>query len=627
MSWIDYAMAMLPAACLTLALVHGLVWLRRRDQVWHLAFVSSAVAVAALTALEHQLAMAHTPDEYAATARLLQVPLALLFASLVAFVRLGLGVGNGWLGALAISLRLAALVAGFTTGDHLYMRTIESLETVHVFGGDFPVPVGPANPWAALGMLANVALLAFCADAWRTSRHQPNARKRLGASLVVGSIVAGLPLAIFAVSVSRLGWFNTPLAYSLAFLPVILAMSYELSMSLLASEHLESALRTSETRLAETLERSELAVAALGLALFSWEPRRSTLWLSDRARTMFELPPEGPVALGDVLASVHAHDRDALRQVLAAAVATRSAWDREFRVGAVDGPTRWISAHGSVSSGVDDGSLIVHCVAADVTAHHTGTDELRRLEREAAQQRDELAHLSRVTILSELSGSLAHELNQPLAAILGNAQAALRYLERDPVDLEQIRAIVVDIVEADRRAGEVIKRLRSMLRKEGANYVELELNDVVVDALRLIRSDLLNRRVSVRWLPAGGMPNIAGDRVQLQQVLLNLVANACDAMADETGGREVTISTVRIAGNQVEVRVSDHGKGVADPDLEQIFQPFVTSKADGIGLGLSVCRSIIGAHHGRIWATRNADRGITIHCELPAIDSTATALA
>jgi len=164
-----------------------------------------------------------------------------------------------------------------------------------------------------------------------------------------------------------------------------------------------------------------------------------------------------------------------------------------------------------------------------------------------------------------------------------------------------------------------------MLRKEGAHYVELEVNDVVVDALRLMRSDLLNRRVSVRWLPAGGLPHVAGDRVQLQQVLLNLVANACDAMVDETGGREVTISTARNANNQVEVRVSDHGKGVVDPDLEQIFQPFVTSKVDGIGLGLSVCRSIIGAHHGRIWATRNSGRGITMHCELPAIDATAAA--
>ncbi|HET7843324.1 MAG TPA: ATP-binding protein, partial [Xanthomonadales bacterium] len=271
---------------------------------------------------------------------------------------------------------------------------------------------------------------------------------------------------------------------------------------------------------------------------------------------------------------------------------------------------------------------LVHCVAADVTARHATADELHRLEAEAAQQRDELAHLARITILSELSGSLAHELNQPLAAILGNAQAALRYLDRDPVDLAEIRAIVTDIVEADRRAGEVIRRLRSMLRKEGANYVELDVNEVVVDALRLMRSDLLNRRVTVRWSPGDDLPHVAGDRVQLQQVLLNLVANASDAMSEDApGAREVAIATVRGVDGNVEVCVSDHGKGVAEGDLERMFQPFVTTKPDGIGLGLSVCRSIVGAHHGRIWATRNDDRGTTVRFAMPGIATMAHARA
>jgi two-component system sensor kinase FixL len=252
-----------------------------------------------------------------------------------------------------------------------------------------------------------------------------------------------------------------------------------------------------------------------------------------------------------------------------------------------------------------------------VLASITDVSERVHHEREAALQRNELAHLSRVAMLGELSGSLAHELNQPLAAILSNAQAALRFVGR-PELMDELRETLADIVENDKRAGEVIRRLRAMLKKEEVKHRRLDLNELVSDVLRLYRSDLLNRKVAIVLELAPEASEVEGDPVQIQQVLLNLLINACDAMDGLSEGRRLTIRT-RVAGiqdEQVEVSVSDVGKGIADGATERVFEAFVTSKKEGMGLGLAVCRTIIQAHHGRIWCDNNPGPGATFHFEL-----------
>ena len=248
--------------------------------------------------------------------------------------------------------------------------------------------------------------------------------------------------------------------------------------------------------------------------------------------------------------------------------------------------------------------------------------ERKRAERESAIQRDELAHLSRVVLLAELSGSLAHELNQPLTAILSNAQAAIRFLAHSPPDLDEVRDSLTNIVENDKRAGEVIRRLRAMLRKDRADHRRLDMNDVVLDVLRIIRSDLLNRNVDVVLDLGPNLPPIEGDRVQLQQVLLNLVMNGTDAMADLSAGRKITLHTHIADAGDVQTSVTDVGRGIPAEDIERIFSPFVTTKASGIGLGLAVCVSIIHTHRGTIWATNNDARGATVHFRLPASGDT-----
>jgi C4-dicarboxylate-specific signal transduction histidine kinase len=243
--------------------------------------------------------------------------------------------------------------------------------------------------------------------------------------------------------------------------------------------------------------------------------------------------------------------------------------------------------------------------------------ERRNKERDAARQRDEVAHLSRVAMLGELSGSLAHELNQPLTAILSNAQAAQRFLRQSPPRIEALEEILADIVKSDHRAGAVIQRLRSLLRKEEAQRHPVDVNEMVEESLHLMRSDLMNRHVVVGTALEDRLPLVNGDRNQLQQVLLNFVINGCDAMDGVEADRRLLVRTRTTPRGSVEVSVTDHGAGIPPADLERVFEPFVTTKPHGLGLGLAICRSIVEAHGGLVWATNNADRGASLHCELP----------
>jgi PAS domain S-box-containing protein len=245
--------------------------------------------------------------------------------------------------------------------------------------------------------------------------------------------------------------------------------------------------------------------------------------------------------------------------------------------------------------------------------------ERKQAELDAARQRNELAHLSRVTMLGELSGSIAHELNLPLSAILSNAQAAQRMLANDGTDLVEVREILDDIVSEDKRAGEVIRRLRLWLKKGEVQKRCIRINQVVQDVLKLMRSDLINQRVTVDTQLKRNLSTVTGDPVQLQQVLLNLVVNASDAMTGcSTPERRLLIRTGTENGRTaVIVSVTDQGGGIPEEKMEQIFEPFFTTKTKGMGLGLSVCRTITAAHRGKLWATNNPDRGATFHFSLP----------
>jgi signal transduction histidine kinase len=250
---------------------------------------------------------------------------------------------------------------------------------------------------------------------------------------------------------------------------------------------------------------------------------------------------------------------------------------------------------------------------------------LQESEARAAEQRSELTHLGRVAVVGELSAALAHEMKQPLAAILTNARVARRMLEVDRVDTAELRAILEDIASDDQRAGAVIDHVRSLVSKAKEEPELLSANEVVREVLDLMHSDLQYRRVIVSTRLDDPPPLVLADRVQLQQVLLNLIMNACDAMRErDSGERLLVVSTAADGDARIEVR--DQGTGIPPDTLTSIFKPFVTTKSDGLGLGLAICRTIVTEYHGQIWAVNNPDRGATMIVSLPLVTGPGAAL-
>jgi len=373
--------------------------------------------------------------------------------------------------------------------------------------------------------------------------------------------------------------------------------------SLERSQRSEAASRESEAR---------FRILADGAPVMVWMSDTDTLcnffnkpWLEFTGRTM-----EQELGMG-WSEGVHAEDLQGCRQTYVSSFNSRRPFTMEYRLRRADGEYRWVLDNG-VPRWTPEGEFagyIGSCV--DIT-------ERREAELEAARQRSELVHLSRVTLLGELSGALAHELNQPLTAILCYAQAAKRLLARGAADPAKLSGILSNIVEDDQRAAEVIRRLRLLLKKGEIQLQLLNMNELVDAALNLVHNDLVNQSVLVQTQLMPQLPAVSGDGVQLQQVLLNLIVNGCDAMAGaEVIERRLLVRTELVDGKDVRVSVVDRGCGIPPEKIEQIFDPFFTTKTTGMGLGLAVSRTIVSAHGGKLWAANNVERGTTFHFMLP----------
>ena len=253
---------------------------------------------------------------------------------------------------------------------------------------------------------------------------------------------------------------------------------------------------------------------------------------------------------------------------------------------------------------------------ADLLLQHT---RRRRTEMDLRRNREQLAHVTRISTMGELAASLAHELNQPLTAILSNAQAAQRFLASKPADLREVQEILEDIVSDNNRAGEVIRRMRALVKKEELEFAPIHIASVIGEVVQLLHSDEILHNIHVELDCQDVLPNVRGDRVQLQQVILNLLMNAFDAMKETPSqDREVMVRAHVNGDGVVEISVRDHGIGFPTDKLAKIFDPFYTTKRDGLGMGLAISRSIVEAHGGRLWAKNNTDRGSTFYFTIPA---------
>ncbi|HWS76982.1 MAG TPA: PAS domain S-box protein, partial [Thermomonas sp.] len=576
MDWIDLVWTMMCTAALSLSAIHLLVWVKQRDRLAHLAFGVAALSLAVAGLIEVSTFRAATVPEYAALVRWIHVPNFVALLAFMLFVRWQFNAGRLWLAMLFLGLRLASLVANFSTGVNLQFIEISGFQPVALLGANIVAPIGVANPWMLLGQASLVVFLAFMIDAALQARRQRQREEDSGGLRILGSIVAFVMISTVYLAISVV---NSPMPLMVVppFMAVLFVTGSELGLGLARNYELAERLRASEFGMTLSGEAplmgawsyrvgsgefhaSAQARALLGLgagvaidrdALWAiiHEPDRASVEAAMQAardgsaefKAEFRVPDsrvefrslvavgrrefrhgaDTRVVLGVLVDITERRQLEArFRQVVEASPVGKLVVEKSGRIafanaaaGRIFGyPTEQLcqmnidelvpsssrgrhaaerdayareSATRRMGEGRDlcglhrDGHEVpVEIGLAAIPSDHglqvlatvTDISERKQREREAALQREELAHLSRVALLSELSGSLAHELNQPLTAILSNAQAALRYMTHVPPNLDEVRESLVNIVESDKRAGEVIRRLRAMLRKDPPDF-------------------------------------------------------------------------------------------------------------------------------------------------------------
>jgi PAS domain S-box-containing protein len=365
----------------------------------------------------------------------------------------------------------------------------------------------------------------------------------------------------------------------------------------------ENALRQSEMYLAEAQRLSRTGS-------FGWRVASGELIWSEETFRIFGYDRAPSIRHATVFQRVHPDDRARVEQTIDRASRDGKDFAHGYRLLMPDGSVKHVHA---TAHAVTDASGDIEFVGAV-----TDVSSRKRAEAELHEAQANLAHVTRVTALGEMAASIAHEVNQPLAAVVTNAAACLRWLDREPANLKEARSVAQSIVKDGNRAGEVIQRVRALANKTADQKAPLDINEVVNEVISLVQHELSSHRVALRLELAPAVPPVFADRIQLQQVILNLVINGIEAMQPvKDRPRELVIRTRQDETSQVLVTVSDCGVGVAAENADRLFDAFFTTKSSGMGMGLSICRSIVTAHGGRLSASGNTGPGATFQFTLP----------
>jgi two-component system, LuxR family, sensor kinase FixL len=417
--------------------------------------------------------------------------------------------------------------------------------------------------------------------------------------ILVGLACAGLTLLSFIL---ERGYWDT--SDSLGRMLVSLTAIGVTTILALNRQKAEDAWRRSETYLTEAQRLSRTGS-------FSWKIATEEQTWSEEIFRIYEYDATMKPTLDLVRRRSHPDDATMLEQAFEQAVSGAQIIDITHRLLMPDGSVKHVKVLAHPAQDAADNVEYIG-VLMDITAAKQAEEALQELQAS-------LDHVTRVTALGELTASIAHEVNQPLAAIVTYGDAGLRWLNREVPQLDEVRSAIERMIDCSKLSGEVIARLRALSRKTAPEMIRLDINDVINEVLSLIRREISNHQVSVRLDLAASLPPIFGDRVQLQQVILNLLVNGIQAMTlvgDRP--RELLIRSQADSTGQILVEVGDSGIGIDPAHAGQLFNAFFTTKADGMGMGLSICRSIIEAHGGRIWASPNAGPGTIFQFTLPA---------
>ncbi len=417
---------------------------------------------------------------------------------------------------------------------------------------------------------------------------------------------SGMPADLsHAVSISTLGAAGIAAATFIVLGLVLLTSSVDRRFAAQTLELQEEKLRRSEAYLAEAQRLTHTG---------SWAWRVAggdALHLSEEWYRIYGFDPEnGRPTFDERRQRTHPEDRAKWQGAIDQAIAEKSEYRVEFRILLPDGTVKYIQTVGHPVLNASGDLVQFVGSSTDITERKHSEEALR-------QAQTDLAHASRVTTMGELTASLAHEVNQPIAAAVTDANTCLRWLTRDQPDLDEAREAASRMAKDATRAAEIIARVRLMFKKGVAQRELVDVSELLREMVILLRNEISRHSISVRTELAEALPQIMGDRVQLQQVVMNLIINSIDAMKDVEGTRELTINSRRAEGEQVMVSVTDTGVGLPSQQADQIFDAFFSTKAQGTGMGLRISRSIVESHGGRLWATDNSPRGASFNLTLP----------
>jgi two-component system, LuxR family, sensor kinase FixL len=609
MSWIPVIWSAASGMCLMLALMHFPAGQSGPRSRANLCFVLMVLSVISLGGAEMMALYAETPETYSAAVRWAHLIYGFWVAGGLGFVHFSFGTGTNGLLFVALGLRFLAVVLNFTTGESLHFVELTGIERVIFFGEEVAI-LGEwvANPWVRIGQLGALVQIAYVIDAslrlWRNGSRE----QRRHALLIGGNIVLFILVVTVKSALNSAGIVRAPLLVSFPFLMLVLVIGYDLSREVRRAARITTELEKSERRLA-------LAASSARLALWEWHLESDRIWVSKSGKSLYGLPEEEEVRFESFLATVHEEDRATAEKEARVSLEGKAPLASEYRIVLPDGGVRWIAAMGRLERGLHGEGTLLRGVSIDVTSRKIA-------ELENARQNRELSHLSRVGLLGELAGSLAHELNQPLTAILGNAQVGRRYLTDDSPDLQELGEILDDVIADTKRADSIMQGMRSMVKKDFLPGNEsLDLNTVADEAMSLLKGEIAARRARVEWLPGLGLPPVKAGRVELQQVLINLILNGLDAIREvPKKGRDadpaVCIET-KYENGEVIVIVRDDGPGIPAAMENRLFEPFATTKEGGLGLGLSISRAIVRRFGGELeYVPEDAPAGATFRLSL-----------
>ena len=587
-----------------MGLLHVLLCFKDRRNPSYYFSTLMAMSAGSSAIFELALLQAQSTEAYAQLLKLEVTSIYVLLIPMVWLVSIQLGSYQRWLAYVITAIWSVALVFNFLSpGSLVYEQVSEINRSMTFWGEHYGVGSGPANPWNMLANLGVVLIIVYVILVARKAWQQGSQRRAitLGGSIVVFMLLAGT----HSMLVDN-GIVSTPYMVSFAYLAIVLAMSYELVDQAIQVPVLNREIAINQKRWQDLLENVQLAVIAVdndGIITYANPYLQKLTGYSEP-----ELIQKYAAML--LPAAEQASLRDRLQQALLEGPRPHSQW----RIVCASGEERYL-VWSSVRQFDSEGR-----VAGLVSVGTDITDQLQA-QHELQQSQQEMERILRANLLGELASTLAHELNQPLAAILSNAQAARRMLAKNKLEETMLAEILDDIVRDDKRAGEVIHGVRAMLRHGEVSREQLAVSDIVDEVVRIVKTEADTQGIRLTLTMAPELPPVQVNKIEIQQVLMNLIVNAMRIQQAKPRQERFVHVQVTSENDQINFTVRDRGPGIKTEAMDKIFEPFFTTRREGLGMGLALSRRIVQAHGGRIWAENHPEGGAVFSFTIPVMET------